>query len=418
MSVLKMSHKERQRVEVFARVKRRELTLTRAAELIGLGYRQALRSYARYQQLGDRGVVHRGRGKASNHRSAPVNRQRVLALYAKKYGDFGPTLAAEYLVHEDKLRVSVTTLRRWLIAAQLWKPKPLRSPHRKWRERKANFGELVQIDGSRHAWLEGRGPQWTLMVMIDDATNWTYARFYESESLESAMRVFQGYVEWYGLPRSLYSDRHGIYVTTRDATVDEALANTAPPTQFARAMKTLGVQLILANSPQAKGRVERRHQVFQDRLVKALRLKKITTMEAANAFLDSAFLADLNERFHETARSPADVHRDVPRHLPLVHVLCVQEERVVQNDWTVSWCNRILQVSERHQKLTLAKKKVMVSQLLDGTLRLTYRGQELSWQELPARPPRIVRPPANQPKLKPTRKPSTPAADHPWRNGK
>ena len=183
-------------------------------------------------------------------------------------------------------------------------------------------------------------------------------------------------------------------------------------------MKTLGVHLILANSPQAKGRVERCHQVFQDRLVKALRLKKITTMEAANAFLDSAFLADLNERFHEAARSPADVHRDVPRQLPLVHVLCVQEERVVQNDGTVSWCNRILQVSERHQKLTLAKKKIMVSQLLDGTLRLTYRGQELSWQELPARPPRVVRPPASKPKLKPTRKPSPPAADYPWRNGK
>ena len=313
MSVLKMSHKERQRVEVWARVARGELTLTRAAEWIGLGYRQALRSYDRYQQLGDRGVVHRARGRASNHRSAPVNRKRVLALYAKKYGDFGPTLAAEYLVREEGLRVSVTTLRRWLIAAQLWKPKPLRSPHRQWRERKANFGELVQIDGSRHAWLEGRGPQLTLMVMIDDATNWTYARFFESESLESVLRVFQGYVESYGLPRSLYSDRHGIYVTTRDATVDEALANTAPPTQSARAMQTLGVQLILANSPQAKGRVERRHQVFQDRLVKALRLKKISTLESANAFLDSGFLADLNERFHETARSPADVHRTVPR---------------------------------------------------------------------------------------------------------
>ena len=413
MSVLKMSHKERQRVEVFARVARGELTLTKAAELIGLGYRQALRSYARYQQLGDQGVVHRGRGRASNHRSAPVNRQRVLALHAKKYGDFGPTLAAEYLAQEDGLRVSVSTLRRWLIAPDLWNPKPLRSPHRKWRERKANFGERVQIDGSRHAWLEGRGPQWTLMVMIDDATNWTYARFSESESLESAMRVFQGSVESYGWPRSLYSDRHGIYVTTRGATVDEALANTAPPTQFARAMQTLEVQLILANSPQAKGRVERRHPVFQDRLVKALRLKKITTTEAANAFLDKAFRSDLNERFHETARSPADVHRDAPRHLPLVHVLCVQEERVVQNDWTVSCCNRILQVSERHQRLTLAKQKIMVSQLLDGTLRLTYRGQELSWQELPARPPRVTRPLAT----KPARKPSPPAADHPWRNG-
>lgn len=203
-------------------------------------------------------------------------------------------------------------------------------------------------------------------------------------------------------------------VTTRDATVEEVLADTPPPTQFARAMETLGVRLIWANSPQAKGRVERRHQVFQDRLVKALRLKKISTMAAANAFLNGHFLASLNDQFHVAAASPADLHRKVPRRLSLKFVLCVQEARVVQNDWTIAWRNRVLQVSERHQKLTLVKRKILVSQLLDGTLRLTYQDQELSWTELPARPPRGNPKPKTLTVSKP---PGKPAANHPWRRG-
>ena len=251
-----------------------------------------------------------------------------------------------------------------------------------------------------------------MVMMIDDATNWTHAKFFESETTAAAMTVFQEYVGHYGMPRSLYVDRASIYETTRDCTVDEALKDASPLTQFGRAMETLGVELILAKSPQAKGRVERRHAVFQDRLVKALRLQEIKGLDVANTYLEEEFLDDLNERFHVEARSSADVHRCVPRGVRLEHVLCYQEERVVQNDWTVSWCNRVLQLAERHQKLALARKKIMVSELMDGTLRLTYHGRELKWWELPERPERSRR--TGIPEV-PSKPPAKPGIAHPWR---
>jgi hypothetical protein len=271
---------------------------------------------------------------------------------------------------------------------------------------------MVQMDGSEHDWFEGRRDRATLMVMIDDATNWTHAKFFESETTAAAMTVFREYVGYYEMPRSLYVDRAGIYETTRDCTVDEALKDDSPLTQFGRAMRTLGVELILANSPQAKGRVERRHGVFQDRLVKAMRLKELATVEAANTYLDEEFLDELNARFHVEARSPTNVHRSVPRGIRLEHVLCYQEERVVQNDWTVSWCNRVLQLGVRHQKLALARKKIMVSELLDGTLRLTYGVRVLEWRELLERP---TRPRRTGKSKSMSKRQSTPAASHPWR---
>lgn len=267
------------------------------------------------------------------------------------------------------------------------------------------------MDGSEHDWFEGRRGRASLMVLIDDATNWTHAKFFESETTAAAMTVFQEYVGYYGLPRALYVDRDSIYETTRDSTVDEALQDAAPRTQFGRAMKELEVELILAHSPQAKGRVERRHGVFQDRFVKALRLRKICSLEGGNHFLETEFLDELNEQFHVEARSSTDLHRSVPRGVKLEYVLSYQEPRVVQNDWTVSWCNRIFQVHESHQKLTLARKKILVSELLDGQIRLTHRGRELAWSELPTRPS-----PA-KPKPSQTGVPAKqkPAANHPWR---
>jgi len=271
------------------------------------------------------------------------------------------------------------------------------------------------MDGSEHDWFEGRGDRSSLMVMIDDATNWTHAKFFASETTAAAMTVFQEYVGYYGLPRALYVDRDSIYETTRDSTVDEALRDAAPLTQFGRAMEELEVELILAHSPQAKGRVERRHGVFQDRFVKALRLQKICSLEGGNHFLETEFLDELNEQFHVEARSPTDLHRSVPRGVKLEHVLSYQEQRVVQNDWTVSWCNRILQLGAKHQRLGLAQKKILVSELLDGTLRLTYRDENLEWRELPARP---EKPREKRKTEEPAKPPYKPAATHPWRRGR
>lgn len=268
------------------------------------------------------------------------------------------------------------------------------------------------MDGSDHDWFEGRRDRATMMVMIDDATNWTHAKFFESETTAAAMTVFGEYVEHYGLPRSLYVDRDSIYETTRDSTVDEALRDTSPLTQFGRAMQALDVELILAHSAQAKGRVERRHGVFQDRFVKALRLQQISTLESANSFLEHEYLDELNEQFHVVARSPANLHRSIPRSMKLNHVLCFPEHRVVQNDWTISWCNRIFQLGAEHQKLSLTRKKIVVSELLDGTIRLTFGSRLLSWMEVSERPSRTKK----EPRQAASRKaPHKPAANHPWR---
>ena len=290
MGKVRLSKKERIRVEVLSKVKSGGLTLGKAAELLGLSYRQMLRVHKRYESEGNAGLQHGLRGRESNRSIASDRRERVLELYQGKYGDFGPTLAMEYLGQGDGEQIGVETLRLWLVKAGLWDARHRGGAHRQWRERKGHFGEMVQMDGSLHDWFEGRRGKASLMVMIDDATNQTYARFFEEETTAAALTVFGAYVERYGLPRSLYVDRDSIYETARDSTVDEALSAKSPLTQFGRAMDELDVKLILAHSPQAKGRVERRHGVFQDRLVKAMRLRKINTLAAANRYLEEEFL--------------------------------------------------------------------------------------------------------------------------------
>jgi transposase len=413
METLRMSRKERHRLELLSRVQRGELRLSKAAELLKLSYRQAKRVYRRYRELKDAGLVHRLRGRASNHRLSADRRAQVLSLYREKYADFGPTLASEYLASEDKQKVSVTSLRRWLLEAGLWTSRRRHSEHRRWRARKECVGEMVQMDGSHHDWFEGRREWAVMMVMIDDATNHTYARFFEEETTVAAMMTFGRYVERHGLPRSLYVDRDSIYKPTRAATVDEELAETGPLTQFGRAMKELDVDLICAHSPQAKGRVERRHGVFQDRLVKALRLAGISDLESANQLLEETFLPELNRRFTVEPQQAADVHRRLPREISLDRVLCFQEERVVQNDWTVLWRRRCFQLTEANQTLALVRQWVLVCEHLDGTIRLRYQGRELAWQELSERPARASSLASGMTGL--GRVGQRPAADHPWR---
>ena len=413
MSKLRLSEKERLRSGILLKVKSGGMTLAKGAELLSVSYRQMLRIHSRYLADGAAGLKHGLRDVASNHQITMSRRDRVLELYQGKYGDFGPTLASEYLLKHDGEKVGIETLRQWLVTAGLWSPRRRGAIHRQWRERKGHFGEMVQMDGSLHDWFEGRRGKASLMVMIDDATNWTYAQFYEEETTVAAMTVFRLYVGQYGLPHSLYVDRDAIYLTTRDSTVDEALSSTPPVTQFGRAMAKLNVKLICAHSPQAKGRVERRHGVFQNRLVKGMRLKKISTLEGANRYLDEEFLSAMNEQFSVEAREQTDVHRRVPQGTKLDHVLCFEEERVVQNDWTISWQNRHFQLREQHRKLSLSKKRIMVSERLDGTLRMTYRNRELLWDELTERPTRQRTKPT--PEVTPKKPKYKPGADHPWK---
>lgn len=411
MGHLKMSQKERRRVEMLSRVRDGQLTLAKAAELMGVGYRQAKRLNQRYRAQSDAGLVHGLRGRAGNRAIAPEHRAQIVALYQAQYADYGPTLAAECLMAEHGLAVQAETLRGWLMAAGLWRRRLRHAQHRQWRQPKEHLGEMVQMDGSDHDWFEGRGERCSLMVMIDDAPNRTLARLFPAETTAAAFEVFWCYAERYGLPLSLYVDKSSIYRTTREASVDEQLADEAPLTQFGRAMNELDVTLKLAHSPQAKGRVERRNRLFQDRLVKALRRAGINDMAAANAFLDSGFLDEINQRWSHEPAAAADLHRALAADVDLARVLGFQESRVVQPDWTIRWRRRHFQIKAQDASRGLVGQRVVVLEQLDGTIRLLYRGRELTWKELEQRPSR----PAAEPPPGPTSTPPKPAADHPWR---
>jgi len=403
-----MSQKERKRLVVLEQVKAKQLTLVKAAEVMRVGYRQAKRIWRRYGKVGDEGLVHKSRGRPSGRRTPFKMRTKVLARYAQRYPDFGPTLAAEKLSAEG-LKVDHETLRRWLLAEGKWSVRRRRQKHRQWRERKACFGDLVQMDGSHHDWFEGRAARAVLMVMIDDATSKTYAQFFEEETTRASFDMTEQWGRRHGLPQSLYVDRDSIYRCERVASVDEQLAGQEPQTQFGRAMRQLGVELILANSPQAKGRVERRNAVFQDRLVKEMRLAGISDRDAANEFLRKQFLPDMNRRFTTKAASPADVHRPLPQQIDVI--LSWEVERMVQRDWTVVWEGQWYQIQKEHEALSLVGRKVTVRQRRSGKVELGYRGRVLRAKALPARPERQKPQPR---RLGRTALPK-PAADHPWK---
>ena len=301
-----MSQKERVRLIVMEQVKRNELSLAQAHDVLGLSYRQTKRVWRRYRLEGDQGLVHGLRGKPGKRAMASALKQRILARYEERYPDFGPTLAAEYLAAEG-MEVDHETLRRWRLAQGKPRLRRRRQRHRQWRERKPCFGAMVQLDGSHHDWFEGRGPRCVLMVLIDDATNRVWAQFFEEETTHASYDMVEGWAKRYGLPQSVYVDRDSIYRCEGLGTIEEQLAGKAPQTQFGRAMEQLGVELILANSPQAKGRVERMNGTLQDRLVKALRLEEIKDMESANEYLRAVFLPALNRKFEVQPASAADV---------------------------------------------------------------------------------------------------------------
>jgi hypothetical protein len=400
MDELRMTAKERIRLDAVNRVKRGETTLVAAAELAGLSPRQMRRVWKRFKAEGDKGLTHRLRGRASNRRLSDDLRARVVKLHQEKYADFGPTLACEKLA-EAGLPLCPNTLTAFLKERGLWERRRRRGRHRKRRERRACFGSMVQMDGSHHDWFEGRGAECVLMVLIDDATNTTFARFFPAETTEAAFDVFGRWTERRGLPRALYVDRHSIY---RDEDRPEK------STQFGRAMKELGVELILARSPQAKGRVERRHGVFQDRLVKELRLRNINGLTQANLFLENFFLDDLNRRLAVAAAQSEDLHRPLGAGVSLAEVLCVREERTVGNDGCVRWRNRFLQIDSAHAGLNLPRRKVAVRELADGRLTVEHQGGRLRFTELAARPA-----PSKRRKGIVNNRRWKPEADHPWR---
>ena len=408
-----MNRKERARLTVMVGVKKQELTLVQAAELMAVGYRQSRRIWKRYQADGDAGLVHRLRGQASARRKSPALRAQALARYAEeRYADFGPTLMAEHLAKE-KLVVDHETLRRWRMAEGQHTVRCRKQAHRQWRERKPSFGAMVQLDGSHHDWFEGRGPKCVLMVMVDDATNRMRARFSAEETTRASYDVLAGWVRKHGLPASLYVDRDSIYRCEGQPSIAEQLAGKTPQTQFGRAMEALGGELIMAHSPQAKGRVERMNGTLQDRLVKEMRLAGISDLESANRFLEGKYQRAFHRQFGREAASPVDVHRGVPRNLD--EVLSWEEERAVQGDWTVACGGQRYQLDRQHEALSLVRRKVIVRTLRNGRVQLVHRGQPLKWRTLPEGTVRKPRPTKKKTKPVPTKMKTAPAASHPWR---
>jgi transposase len=408
-----MSSPELRRVEVLARVKSRDLKLTDAAELIGVSYRQAKRLWRRYVRQGAKGLKHRNAGRRSNRAKPKEFREKVLRLLRAKYSGpvgerFGPTLAAEHLASEDGLEVDAETLRRWMLSAGLWSRKRKHKPHRKRRERKAHFGELVQMDGSFEKWLEGRGPAGCLMNMVDDATGTTLNRLGEQETIWAAAGVLRAWIESYGVPLALYTDWKNVYV--REPNAKERVSGAVPMTQFGAMCGRLGIRIIAASSPQAKGRVERNHGTHQDRLAKKLRRKKIATAEAANEFLKQEYLPEHNRRFARAAAAKEDYHRAKPAKRALDEIFRMETERTLSNDWVVRHDSRFYQV-KRESSYAPALSKVTVCEWEDGRLEIRYRGKRLVYEEIVERPAKVAAPavPAHR------HHPNAPAANHPWR---
>lgn len=409
---LTMTVSERDRLRVMQALVERRMRQRQAAEELGLTIRQVKRLLARYRREGDAGLASRRRGQPSNRRLAEAVREQAIEHVRAHYADFGPTLAREMLSAHHDVHLSVESLRQLMIGDGLWLPRRERARLHAPRDRRPCFGELIQIDGSPHDWLEGRGPRCTLIVFIDDATSrLTAAHFAPVESTTAYFSALQQHLTAWGRPTAFYSDRHGIFRSTARE------PREAGPTQFERVLEALEIRHIAANSPQAKGRVERANRTLQDRLVKALRLAGIDTLEAANRFLPD-FLARHNTQFAVTPTDPRDVHRSVVHTSHELEILlCRQYLRRVDHALCIQFENQLYQIERPTHRRRMAHRQVTVLKTADHTLRIQLDGEDLPFHLLKARPepaPVASRKTLDQ-VLPPSPAEHTPAPNHPWR---
>lgn len=406
--ILTMSRREVGRYQVMRKVLDGEINQQEAAEDLRLSDRQVRRIIRRVREQGEAGVIHRLRGRAGNRQTEAGFKQRVLEIYRKIYSGFGPTLACEKMRERERLKVNDETLRLWLIQEGLWQARRCRKPKScSWRARKEHFGEMVQMDGSHHDWLEGRGPKLVLMGYIDDATGRFYGKFYDYEGTEPALDGLKGYIKRYGIPRSIYLDKHPAYKNNQEQRYkDWPFRDKEDLTQFGRACVQMGIELIHANSPQAKGRVERVFGTLQDRLVKELRLNEIKTSVDANRAL-SVYLRDFNGRFNVPAKRPGDLHRPVDSWAVLEDILSYQTPHVLRNDRTLTHNKRWYQVLTRTRA-----ENVVVYEYLNGRMAIKNGQNRLEYKPIEGPPVREV--PIHKFKR---RRPYIPPKGSYWRDG-
>jgi len=397
--IIMLRQRELKRLHVIHKVLEGTLTQRDAADLISLTERQIRRIVTRIREEGDEGIRHKSRGRPSN-RKLPF-KERIVQLYRSSYPDFGPTLFTEKLEEREGITVSRETVRTWLMEEGEWKKHRKRKAHRQWRERKDHYGEMLQMDGSHHDWFEGRGPTSVLMAYIDDATGRVYGRFYEYEGTIPAMDSFKGYITKHGLPMTVYLDKHTTY---KSWVRKDEFQEVEPISQFGRALQELGVRKLHAHSPQAKGRIERLFHTFQDRAVKEMRLRGVSTIDEANKFLVS-YLPAYNRRFSVTPKKKENLHRRL-KDIDLDTILCIKTERTLKNDHTIQLNGKLYQIED-----SIRAKRVTIEELIDGTMRIRYKGVPLSFHEIVQRPatPEKERPYVSQGKG------HRPPIDHAWR---
>ena len=385
--ILTMSQKEAERIKIITRIESKSLTIKEASEIIRISQRQLYRILGRVKKEGTKGIIHRLRGKSSNRGYPKELREKVIRIYYKQYKDYGPTLFSEELVKNHSISVNHETLRRWMRQKAITTSMRRKRPHRKRRERRQSFGDLLQFDGSHHDWFEGGGPECCLFNCVDDSTGKVYLKFAPSENTADAMISMWEYVNKYGIPRSLYTDRHSTYFAENKLT------------DFARAMKELNVEMIYAKSPQAKGRVENRNKTLQDRLVKALRQKDITTIAEANKYIREEFIEEFNNRFGVNPEVP-DIHRSTEG-LKLEDIFCYKTTRQVRNDYTINLAGGYIQLLKGDNPLPRPKQDVTVIKRLDDTLHIYFNNQELNFCPVKGKPEKkgykIIKPAKDHP---------------------
>lgn len=420
---LVLKAKDERRIEVLIRVAAGLLSATEAAGLLGVSDRQARRLAAAYRSEGPRGVVHGNRGRPPAHTLPKELRDQVRALATGRYAGVNHSHLAELLAEREGIQIARSTLTDILREAGVRSPRPQkrRSRHRSRRERYPQEGMLLQIDASHHDWLQGRGPRLALLAVIDDATGKVAgARFHETEDARGYLLLLRDVCRKVGIPHAIYSDKHAVFWPTRSETLQEQLAGRRSPTQFGRAMAELGIQLIAAHSPQAKGRIERLWGTLQDRLVSELRLANVASMREANAFLPS-FLARCNRSFAVIPESPGSAYRQRLGAAELDRTLCFKHERVVGKDNIVRLDQVVLQILPGPSRLGYARATVVIHESLDHRFSVHFGGRQLPAKLLPLRklltPKRPLRR-APSPTDTPTQPTLLwkPPPDHPWRN--
>ncbi len=409
-----LSRKEIDRLRVIHQVMDRQILQVDGARLLGLTDRQVRNIIQKVRQRGDEGIAHGNRGRVAANKMAKDEEERIGKIVEECYRDFGPTLAAEKLREREGIRVGREKLRQIMIERGIWKVRKRRDgPVYQWRERKMYLGEMVQMDGSHHEWLEDRGPKMVFMGYIDDATNRSFGRFYDHEGVYPAMDSMARYIGRYGLPQSVYLDKHSTYKTTRQPNLDEELRGRRAATQFERALGELGIEMIHADSPQAKGRVERLFGTLQDRLIKDMRLAKIKSIQEANTFLEEYF-EDYNERFSRVAKREGDLHRPLAEEMELREIFCLKAIRTINDGYIIKWKNRLFILDK--PSLALRRRKVEVREHFDGEITFKFKGRYLDCHEVFEVKPKRAEAERKVVQKQPHKHYKyTPPLDHPWK---